>query len=79
MLSASLSFPNRKDMDSFIQAWVSAKATITPLSQAMVGGNGDAAAAAAAAGGGGGSAAGVGGDAGIMTHVLMAGARAACT
>ena len=75
MLSASLSFPNRKDMDSFIQAWVSAKATITPLSQAMAGGNGGGAAAA----GGGGSAAGVGGDAGIMTHVLMAGARAACT
>ena len=65
-------------MDSFIQAWVSAKATITPLSQAMAGGNGGGAAAAAAAGGGG-SAAGVGGDAGILTHVLMAGARAACT
>ena len=78
MLSASLSFPNRKDMDSFIQAWVSAKATITPLSQAMAGGNGGGGAAAAAAGGGG-SAAGVGGDAGILTHVLMAGARAACT
>jgi hypothetical protein len=38
MFSASVSFPNKKDMDAFIAAFARAKACLSPLSTAAVGG-----------------------------------------
>lgn len=38
MFSASVSFPNKKDMDAFIAAFTRAKASLSPLSAAAAGG-----------------------------------------
>jgi hypothetical protein len=38
MFSASVSFPNKKDMDAFIAAFTRAKASLSPLSTASAGG-----------------------------------------
>lgn len=65
MLSASITFPNKKDMDSFIVAFVLAKASTSALSSATAGGM--PAPPADAAGGG------VAGANGILSHVLMPG------
>jgi hypothetical protein len=38
MLSATIAFPNKKNMDAFIVCFVHAKASVTPLSEPAVGG-----------------------------------------